>query len=595
MEFKQIFIQLNEETQFTIVKITRQLNNTEERVDRQRNGLIAAIKTEYGKPSPIFLKELNDLYQSTDIPILSNLTILMIYKKWTINKSIFEVLRFLFAKIQGSTLLESKELMDKVVHLIELQTNSNVEHVKYKIWLTTKIILKVYGDGNFERLDEFFYLIWRNYQFLPKLFVPDVFKPKIVDAYFKPIWFAFSIFKKQKAKREIYYSFFNDFFAKLLEPEVAENDFLKFLKIIFEKNKIEVVKSFTSKDYMRLYEIQKVNNQLFNRLPYLSKTTLEHSYKDRTSAENHCFKLVYNLFTDFGISYFFISHFINGNLNPWEKEWLHDMLQGRNLVYSKNLPCTLTKKTAHFFNTIPQEWKNNANELTFKSLKGIYGITNQNYTLTQSLIYCTIYFEVRDEIYTKEVLRNLRGADNLDFWISTLCKLYHKGLGVVDMNQIIDYIDDQVIRNGRQIDFNTKKLSNLLAESTTWHEELRLMRMGNYRRTCTLPKSEINTYKIEYQDKKYKIKQLLTNKDLIEEGRTLSHCIGTYTNNCIDRGSYIFSLSLEQENEESKPLITIEVNANTICQKKGKKNRPCSQKENYIIGNWAKENKLRFI
>jgi hypothetical protein len=110
-----------------------------------------------------------------------------------------------------------------------------------------------------------------------------------------------------------------------------------------------------------------------------------------------------------------------------------------------------------------------------------------------------------------------------------------------------------------------------------------------------LPKSEINTYKTEYQDKKYKVVQLLTNKDLIEEGRTLSHCVGTYTNNCLNRGSYIFSLRWEQENEESTSLITIEVNANTIRQKKGKKNRPCSQEEDYIILKWAKENKLRFI
>ena len=49
MEAKQIFIQLNEESQFNTVKITRQLSNTEDRVDRQRNGLNAAIKMEFGK------------------------------------------------------------------------------------------------------------------------------------------------------------------------------------------------------------------------------------------------------------------------------------------------------------------------------------------------------------------------------------------------------------------------------------------------------------------------------------------------------------------------------------------------------------------
>jgi hypothetical protein len=86
----------------------------------------------------------------------------MIYKKWTINKSIFEVLRFLFAEINDSALLECKELTDKIIHLIELQTNSNVEHVKYKIWLTSKIILKVYTDGSFDKLDNFIEFIKAN-------------------------------------------------------------------------------------------------------------------------------------------------------------------------------------------------------------------------------------------------------------------------------------------------------------------------------------------------------------------------------------------------------------------------------------------------
>jgi hypothetical protein len=595
MDLKQIFIQLNEESKFNTVKITRQLNKDEDRVERQLNGLNAALKMEFGKSSPVFLKELNDFFQSTDIPLISNSTVLMIYKKWIINKSIFEVLKSLFAEINDSTLLESKELMDRVIQFIELQTNSNVEHVKYKSWLTSKIILKLYTDDNFEKLDNFIYLIWRNNPMMPKLFVPDVFIPKIVDAYFKPIWFAFAIFKKQKAKREIYYSFFNDFFVRLFDPEVAEKDFLKFLKVIFEKNKIEVVKSFTYKDYMRLYEIQKVNNQLFNRLPDLSKTQIEYSYKDRNIGENHFFKLIYNLFTDFGISYFFISHFINGSLKIQEKEWFYNVLQGGNLVYSKNLPCILTKKSAHFFNTMPEQWKNNAFESTFESPKRLYGISSRNYTLTQCLIYCSIYFDVRDEIYTQEVLRNIRRIDQLDFWITTLCKLYHKGLRDVYVNQVIDYIEDQVFRRRRNIDFNTKKLSNLLEEVNTWHEELRLMRQGNYRRTYYLPKSDINTYKIEYKGRRFKVMQLLTNKELIEEGRTLSHCVGTYTDNCIDRGSYIFSMRLEREDEVTLPLITIEVNANTIRQKKGKWNRSCSEEEDYIIRNWAKENELKFL
>ena len=99
----------------------------------------------------------------------------------------------------------------------------------------------------------------------------------------------------------------------------------------------------------------------------------------------------------------------------------------------------------------------------------------------------------------------------------------------------------------------------------------------------------------EHKNKKYKIVQLTTNKSLIEEGRNLFHCVGTYTDNCLDRGSYIFSLRLIQDQFEDKVLITIELNGNSIRQKRGKKNRSCSAEEDRIIRIWAKENNLKFI
>ena len=49
MDLKQIFIQLNEESKFNTVKITRQLSKEEDRIERQLNGLNAALKMEFGK------------------------------------------------------------------------------------------------------------------------------------------------------------------------------------------------------------------------------------------------------------------------------------------------------------------------------------------------------------------------------------------------------------------------------------------------------------------------------------------------------------------------------------------------------------------
>ena len=593
MEAKHIFIQLNEESKFDAVKIERKLSEAEELVDRQRKGLLAAIKMDYRKTSADFLKDLNDFYRAIDLPLLSNATVLTIHRKWRVNKIVFHVARLILDELNDKRFLYKKEVFEKIIQCISLEANANIEQEKFKIWLIGKIVLKVYTDGNFNKLQEFINTIWNVYSVMRRFLVPDVFKPKLVDATFKPIWFAFSIFKKQKAQPEIYFVFFNDFFIKLQEPVLAEKEFRPFLKEFFNKNKIDIVYGFSYRDYIRLYEFKKLSQPLFDKIPDNTQSDFEYSHKDRTNEHSPGFVILYNLLSNYGISYFFMYNFFNDRLYGTEKEWFKDVLQGRNLVYSNNLPFTLTKKVAHFFNVLPEEYRG-FNRLHFQSPGRYYGVTNYNYTLTQGLIYCAIYYEVRNEVYAKEVLRNIRGFENLDFWINTLCKLYHKGLRENNLNEVIDYIEDQVIRNGRKIDFNTKKLVNLLEEVEAWHEELALLRIGQYKRTFNLPKSDIETFKIEYKKKNYRIKQLLTNKELIEEGRTLSHCVGTYTDNCIIRGSFIFSLRLESE-EGSLPLITIEVIDKKIRQKRGKKNRLCQKDEDYIIQSWAEENELKFL
>lgn len=595
MEIKQIFIQLNEETKFNTVKILRPLNKEEDQIDRQRNGLIAAIKMNFGTPSSEFLAELNDFYKTTDIPLLHNLTVLALYGKWKVNKSIFYALRLLLDELSGNKIKIKNELWDKVIQNKEILFESNHEILKFNSWLIGKVILIVFTSDNIEKIDGFINTIWRSPPLLHRTFVQDKFLPTAVDKKFKPIWIAFSIFKKRKAKLEIYLTFFNDFFVKLIEPVVAEKKFHQFLPAFFQKNNIEIVYAFNYKDYLRFYEIYHLNIQCFDKLPDLSKLEISYNKLDRITPESTCFKQLYTLLTDYGISYFFFINFFHSKLNSQEKEWFDDVVQGKNLVYSKNLPFNLTKKVAHFFNTTPENWKNNSKEMTFDAPANRYGIIDNNYTLTQSLIYCVIFFDINDENYTKEVLRNIRTIDNLDFWIITLCILYHKGLQVDDINQVIDYIDYHVFRNARKINFKTKKLSNLLEEVNDWHEELYLLRTGKYKRIINLPKSEIKSFSIVLKDNKYQVIQLITNKALIDEGSELSHCVGTYSLNCLERGSYIFSLRLEQEAEESIPLITIEINQNSIRQKLGKWNRPCSVEEDKIIRIWAKENKLVFI
>lgn len=595
MNNKLIFIQLNEESQFETIKITRKLSDLEDLVDRQRKGLIIAIKNDFGKTLPDFLKDLNNFYKSNEISLLSNQTVLMIYRKWRVNKSILEVLSSLFAEIKDIRLIENKDFLLKLIKCVELDVNCNFEHTKFKVWLTSKIFLKVNHGNNFENLEMFLKAIWHNYMSLYNWHVPDVFQPKKVESQFKPIWVAFEIFRKRKAQPEIYLTFFSVFFIKLSEPVLSEKDFSKFIRILFERNKIEIALTLSINDYIRLFNLYKISEPLFLKIPDLSEKDDEYCIENRASVLNPYFELIYNFYSNYGISYFFIYNFLFGRLNNQERKWFCDVLNGNNLVYSENIPFKLTKKVSHFFNVLPADREKSSYQSFYEYIQMHYGFSGGNFSLTQSLIYCAIYIEVRDSNFTQEAIRNLRSTDNLDFWISTLCILHHKGLRANNLNQVIDYIDDQVIRNGRVIDFKKKKLSNLEEEAFHWHEAIALMRTGKYKRITKLPKSNIDKYSIEHRGKKYTISQLLTNKELIEEGRTLFHCVGTYTDNCIERGSFVFSLRLDYEKKETIPLITIEVRDGKIYQSRGKRNRNCSKDEEFIIQGWAKENKLKFL
>jgi flagellar biosynthesis chaperone FliJ len=148
----------------------------------------------------------------------------------------------------------------------------------------------------------------------------------------------------------------------------------------------------------------------------------------------------------------------------------------------------------------------------------------------------------------------------------------------------------------RTIDFSKKKLRNLQQDVEEWHTELNNARRYGYQGLVKLPDCGISSYSHEKQGKQYIIKQLKTNKELMEEGAALKHCVGLYTSHCLQNGSFIFSLRElrvnEQEETEEKRCVTIEINRNRIIQKKGQYNRTCNPIELAIISEWMREYKI---
>lgn len=83
------------------------------------------------------------------------------------------------------------------------------------------------------------------------------------------------------------------------------------------------------------------------------------------------------------------------------------------------------------------------------------------------------------------------------------------------------------------------------------------------------------------------IQEITCAKELVEEGRAMSHCVGSYVNSCQEGTKSIFTMR-----DMGERALTIEICRGTIVQAKGKRNRDPNSKEMQILERFASEKKI---
>ena len=70
------------------------------------------------------------------------------------------------------------------------------------------------------------------------------------------------------------------------------------------------------------------------------------------------------------------------------------------------------------------------------------------------------------------------------------------------------------------------------------------------------------------------VQELLSNKELVSEGRAMRHCVASYAKNCRKGKTAIWSLQAVDEEETRQPVMTIavDVRRKNITQVRGKYN-----------------------
>ncbi|MFM1810324.1 MAG: hypothetical protein RLZZ382_1549 [Bacteroidota bacterium] len=595
---KQFFLSLNRELLLHGYNHRLKLTKEEERVLNYRNGIRAAIKSETNLSEEPFFDQLQSMYEGSKIPLLSSSTSFELFKRYSRNKAVFSCLIYLSKKLGASKLVDSPVYWDLVIQHINLNAKDTLESKKTALNLLVLLSRKLLNSENTERFINLFKFILNNttdgiYACLQRYELGVNIRGHQINwaepIAIKKLFHLFTYLQKQNASPAAF-----EFLCIELVPHVNEklfveegDLFVEFIIQLYEYITIERLFTLNFQSLTTLYSIYRLNPSVFEKVDYeIINEKFEDKWQDKALDfyRFHVYSsiLIEDLFRSWGISIYFTCNFIGGRLSYSEEQWLNELIRGGNLVYTKDLPFTVSKKLAHVFNTLPGTFDDS-------SIQG---------TVTEGLIKTALFEHTGDLNYVLYVHRFIRNVNESEFWIKTAMFLHRQGLRVETggIGELFDYIRYQVFTLNRTIDFSKKKLRNLQQDVEAWHAELNNARRYGHQGLVKLPDYGITTYSHEKQGKHYIIKQLKTNKELIEEGAALKHCVGLYTSHCLQHGSFIFSLRElkvnEQEETEEIRCITIELNRNRIIQKKGHYNRSCKAFELAIISAWMREYKI---
>lgn len=271
--------------------------------------------------------------------------------------------------------------------------------------------------------------------------------------------------------------------------------------------------------------------------------------------------------------------------------WYKHLGLGRN-IRTASLPLQLTKAMAHLFGQAPHQYSAVA-ALRWAQVRGLGG----DETLARAVAGTRLGRVLENEGFWEDVLRFFINQPALD--------LSHIG-PVVDFlqHQRFEWRDG-VAPNGvfgklppPRPDFTMKgrtaaSICRLVSE---WHQQLG---QESNQPTIVWPHSPIKDFqRVEGNEsdgnmRYWTITELLNNRALTLEGRTMRHCVASYLERCIRRQTTIWSMEVENPRRRHR-VLTIEVDPakRVIWQARKKLNQRPNEPELDILKLWAADQNL---
>ena len=245
-------------------------------------------------------------------------------------------------------------------------------------------------------------------------------------------------------------------------------------------------------------------------------------------------------------------------------QWLMHLGDGGRVKEMKNIPIPFTQKMGHYFLMAPAKLSI-AEALRWAQVKGLNGEDRLAERIAFSWIGTKTY---GDE----------------DFWESFIRLVVTGGMfNLNKLTELIDYVREEK-RADRNYHLKGRTLLSLFRQSDAWHSRFSNSKSNQVWKPCG-----IEGYRAEKKSELIVLVELTESRKLTEEGKTMKHCVGSYTFYCAKGKSAIFSLRKYSGGILLDIMATIEVNLalQRVVQAKAKMNKPISEEAKKYMEVWA--------
>lgn len=275
-------------------------------------------------------------------------------------------------------------------------------------------------------------------------------------------------------------------------------------------------------------------------------------------------ELAFYLFCQYSVPEFMYKAF-------YEKEdmlyiiWFMHIGTGKKIKDLTRMPIPFTQKMGHFFLQAPSKF-NIQEALRWAQVRGLGGDNR----VAERFAYSWL----GNKHYDDEV-----------FWEAFIRLVVNGGMFNHDkLTDLIDYVRESKTEN---MDYSLKgrTLQSLTRQSDEWHKKEILVRGAQIWNSCG-----IDGFKIEKKEEAIALEELLRSKLLVNEGRAMKHCVGSYISYCKTGRSAIFSMRKYSFGVLKETMATIEVNvvSKRVVQAKAKSNAKISVESKKHLEIWAR-------